>query len=154
MLGIDGVEYALDAETLVIADAESPVAIAGVIGGKSTEVTSATKNILLESAYFDPVIVRRASKKYKVSTDSSYRFERGVDADGVELGSARASNLIAEWSGGKPDSEIFAEGTLKAEAPKRIVLRLDRMESLLGFHVASWRVIKILKDLGCEVGPG
>jgi phenylalanyl-tRNA synthetase beta chain len=154
LLGIDGVEYTLDAETLVIADAESPVAIAGVIGGKNTEVTSSTRNILLESAYFDPVLVRHAAKKYKVSTDSSYRFERGVDADGVELGSARAAGLIAEWSGGKPDAEIFVEGTLKMEAPKRIVLRLDRMETLLGLHVASWRVIKILKELGCEVGPG
>ncbi|MGH7198421.1 MAG: phenylalanine--tRNA ligase subunit beta [Candidatus Omnitrophota bacterium] len=153
-LGIDGVEYTLDAETLVIADAEAPVAIAGVLGGKITEVTPATRNILLESAYFDPVLVRHASKKYKMSTDSSYRFERGVDAEGVELASARAAGLIADWSGGKADAEIFVEGPMKPEAPKRIVLRLDRMESLLGLHVASWRVIKILKELGCEVGPG
>jgi phenylalanyl-tRNA synthetase beta chain len=153
-LGIDGVEYTLDAETLVIADAESPVAIAGVIGGKNTEVTSATRNLLLESAYFDPVLVRHASKKYKISTDSSYRFERGVATEGVELGSSRASGLIAEWSGGKADAELFVEGTMKGETPKRIVLRLERMEALLGLHVASWRVIKILKDLGCEVGPG
>ena len=83
LLGIDGIEYTLDEKILVIADAERAIAIAGVIGGKLTEVTHATKNILLEAAYFDPALVRQAARKCKISTDSSYRFERGVDPAGV-----------------------------------------------------------------------
>ncbi|MBF0533299.1 MAG: phenylalanine--tRNA ligase subunit beta, partial [Candidatus Omnitrophica bacterium] len=97
---IDGAERALDPAILVIADSQRPVAIAGIMGGKATEVTSATKNILLESACFTPVLIRRASRRLSLSTDSSYRFERGVDFTGVARGADRALTLILQAAGG------------------------------------------------------
>ncbi|MDP2942751.1 MAG: phenylalanine--tRNA ligase beta subunit-related protein, partial [Candidatus Omnitrophota bacterium] len=90
IITIDGVKRKLDESILVIADARKPVAIAGVMGGKETEVTFSTKRILSESAYFDPPTIRMAAKKLGISTESSYRFERGVDLDGVVSASNRA----------------------------------------------------------------
>ncbi len=148
-IGIDGIEYVLDEETLVIADAERAIAIAGVMGGRLTEVTSQTRNLLLESAYFDPVRVRRASKKYKLSTESSYRFERGVDLSSVEMASRRAKDLILEWGGGQEVS--FSElNNVKKTKSKKIVLRLPRMRQVLGLDVKAARVSAILKNLGFE----
>src|SRR3989338_8110711 len=97
---IDGAERKLHSSILVIADAKKPVAIAGIMGGKDTEVTEMTKNILLESACFDPILIRRAARALGLFSDSSYRFERGVDLDGVNSGSARATDLILELAGG------------------------------------------------------
>src|SRR3989338_364787 len=100
-LAIDGVEYPLDETTLVIADAKRPISIAGVMGGKLTEVTPSTKNVLLESAYFDPALVRQASRRYKLFSESSYRFERIVDIQRVPAASAREKDLILNWAGGR-----------------------------------------------------
>ncbi len=146
-LGIDGSEYTLDDKILVIADAERPIAIAGVIGGRFTEVTPHTKNILLESAYFDPHAVRRASRFVKVSTDSSYRFERGVDRGNVTAASARARDLILRWAGGAENGNNFQEIKEKRKHSK-ITLRKDRIEKLLGMPVKPSRVSSILKSLG------
>ncbi len=145
-LGIDGVEHELDAETLVIADAERPIAIAGVMGGKLTEVTSSTKNILLESAYFDPALVRQASKKYRISTDSSYRFERGVDPALVKPASARAKELILA-DGGEDASGLVEANTLGSKKAKPVTLRVARVEALLGMKVSQARILGILKSL-------
>ena len=98
---IDGVERSLDPSILVIADEKRPVAIAGIIGGKETEVTPKTKNILLESAYFDPVTIRRAARKLGLASDSSYRFERGVDIAQVKSAAQRALSLMKDLSGGR-----------------------------------------------------
>jgi phenylalanyl-tRNA synthetase beta chain len=91
---IDGVNRKLDSETLVIADKVSPQAIAGIMGAKGSEVGEETKNILLESAYFDPLSIHNTSRKLGLATQSSYRFERGVDLEGVYLSSLRATELI------------------------------------------------------------
>ncbi len=152
-LGIDGVEYALDAKTLVIADAERVIAIAGVIGGKLTEVTSSTKNILLESAYFDPALVRQAARHYKISTDSSYRFERSVDPAGVVAASRRASELIREWGGGTDVSGLVEKNTMPKKKASSIILRVDRVEKLLGLKVSQKRIIGILKTLSLDAKP-
>ena len=150
-LGIDGVEYTLDEKTLVIADAERAIAIAGVIGGRLTEVTSSTKNILLESAYFDPAAVRQAARKYKISTDSSYRFERGVDPMGVAAASRRASELIRGWAGGE-DISGFVEKNYQGKNKLRdIVLHVSRVEQLLGMAVPQKRILAILKTLSLDV---
>ncbi len=101
IITIDGDERVLDESILIIADEQKPVAIAGVMGGKDTEVTEKTKNILLESAYFDPILIRRAARKLGLSSDSSYRFERGVDWDMVKIGAGRAVDLILESAKGK-----------------------------------------------------
>lgn len=145
-LAIDGGEHALDEETLVIADASKPVAIAGVMGGKLTEITPQTKNVLLESAYFDPATVRRATKRYKISTESSYRFERGVDIEKVEEASRRTRDLILEWAGGA-ENGFLTVGTDRVKQSS-ILLRESRIETLLGMKVSLARALQILKRLG------
>lgn len=149
-LAIDGNEYTLDEDTLVIADEERAVAIAGVMGGRLTEVTSATKNILLESAYFDPALVRRASKKYKLSTDSSYRFERSVTLENVEQASRRAADLILKWGGGKETGFISKDFAAKSK-PKSVSVSLCGVSRLLGLNVSAKRASTILKNLGFTV---
>jgi phenylalanyl-tRNA synthetase beta chain len=153
-LGIDGIEYTLDEKTLVIADTEKPVAIAGVMGGKLTEVTDHTKNILLESAFFDLGLVRQASRKYKLSTDSSYRFERGVDPQNVPLASARAKDLIIEWAGGSEAGPMIEKGDSKGSNQKNIVLRISRVEALIGIAIPASKIMSILKSLGFQTKPG
>lgn len=150
LLGIDGQTYELDGETLVIADAEKPVAIAGVIGGKFTEVTDSTKTVLLESAYFDPALVRRAARKYKISTESSYRFERRVNPDAVPAASRRAARLLADWAGGVDTSGLSDKNFLPKKTAGRIALRLSRLEALLGMKVSQKRAIAILKALDLD----
>src|SRR5215212_823640 len=97
---LDGVERELDAQTLVIADAVRAVAVAGVMGGEETEISDATVEVLIESAYFDPQSVRRTSKALGLQTEASYRFERGVDYEGVRRAQARCVALICELAGG------------------------------------------------------
>ena len=151
LLGIDGNEYLLDDKTLVIADGERVIAIAGVIGGKLTEVTGSTKNVLLESAYFDPVSVRYASKKYKITTESSYRFERGVNHENVARASLRASELIREWAGGADVSGLVDKSFYPRKDQKPITLRMRRLERVLGLAIAPNRAAGILKDLSFPV---
>lgn len=149
-LAIDGTEHELDDQTLVIADVERPIALAGVMGGKLTEVTASTKNVLLESAYFDPATVRKASRKYKISSDSSYRFERGVDPAGVAPASRRAAELIGAWSGGQDATGLVAADFRDKKKPKPVTLRVARLEKLLGMPVPQAKVIRILKSLSIQ----
>ena len=97
---LDGVERDLDPETLLICDAEGPVALAGVMGGLDSEVTGSTTRVLLESAYFNPRTIRRTGKRLGLSTEASYRFERGVDPDGVIHALERATQLMCQVGGG------------------------------------------------------
>ena len=101
LVTIDGIERNLCPEILVIADLHAPVALAGIMGGKETEVSGATKNILLEAAVFNPVLVRRGRQKLGLQSDSAYRFERGVDSCGTQAASSRAAELIQKLCGGK-----------------------------------------------------
>lgn len=149
-LALDGVEHTLDDKTLVIADLERVIAIAGVIGGRLTEVTESTKNILLESAYFDPVYVRQASKKYKIKTESSYRFERGVNPENVGRASKRAADLMLEWARGEDVSGLLDKNYLTAKNGKAITLRTERMEKVLGIKVPISRAARILKNLSFQ----
>ncbi len=150
-LGIDGLEYTLDDKTLVIADAERVIAIAGVMGGKLTEVTHETKNILLESACFDLALVRQAAKKYKLSTESSYRFERGVNPELVSKASKRAAELILEWAGGVDTFGLLDKNFSSHKKEPDVTLRLDRMEMLLGMKISASRTTQILKSLSLTV---
>lgn len=146
-LTISGVELTLEEKTLVIADEMKVIAIAGVIGGKNSEVSTATKNILLESAYFDPVVVRQAARQYKIATDSSYRFERGVNPGNVGLASARARDLISLWAKGE-DRGGVAVGALPKNPFKPIAVRVARVKLILGIEVKPSRILTILKALG------
>jgi len=151
LLGIDGVQYELDESVLVIADAERPIAMAGVIGGKLTEVTENTRNILLESAYFDPTLVRQASRRFKVFTQSSYRFERGVDCENVAFASARVRDLILQWGGGMEAGKMIDQVSSIPHLEKDIPLCASRVEKLLGFKISAPRIRKTLSQLGFVV---
>ena len=150
---IDGTERALDGSMLVIADSAVPVAIAGVMGGVRTEVGLSTKNILLEAAYFDPISVRRTSRKLALSSESSYRFERKVDIDNIKYASDRATQLILEVVGGRAGKYIDIG---KTRSEKRIIaLDPDRLNKLLGVKIPGLKIKNILMSLGlkaCQKG--
>ncbi len=151
IITIDGVLRKLDPSILVIADEKRPVAIAGIMGGKDTEVTTATKNILLESAYFDPLVIRRACRHLGISSDSSYRFERSVDMDNVEAGAHRAAGLIKNYSGGSTKSycDLYPGKTKKRK--QTIRLKKKDVDQLLGFDVPVWRMEALLKKMDFKV---
>ncbi|MCC7203645.1 MAG: phenylalanine--tRNA ligase subunit beta [Phycisphaeraceae bacterium] len=148
---IDQSKHKLGASMLVIADAEKPVALAGVMGGLESEVSAATKDVLLESAVFDPLSVRKASRALRLMSDSSYRFERGVDVAGVERASRRAAWLIAELAGGE-----LAEGVIRVgvgdPAPRRVTMRVARCQALTGVEIPAGRMVELLGKIGvCPV---
>jgi phenylalanyl-tRNA synthetase beta chain len=149
MRAIDGLERALDNDMLVIADNKNPVAIAGVMGGIDAEVSPQTKNILLEAAYFDPISIRRTSRKLALSTDSSYRFERKVNIDNIENASARAAQLILEMAQGEAGE--FVDTGYARPAGKKITLRLDRLNKIIGVEISPAKTKSILTSLGLKI---
>jgi len=151
IITIDGEERTLDPSILIIADGKRPVAIAGIMGGLHTEVSKGTKNILLESAYFDTVLIRRAARKLGLTSESSYRFERGVDMDIVESGAHRALSLIKEVAGGQIEQryDLFP----KQNKAKTLTLRVSQneMNTLLGADIPASRSKTILQKLNFSV---
>jgi len=143
---IDGHERKLTPGMLVIADAEKPVALAGVMGGLHTEVSNQTANVLLESARFDPLSVRRTARALAMKSDSSYRFERGIDPTLARRASLRAAQLILETAGGELLSGVAEAGSEKAQ-PKRVTLRLERMRRLLGTDISADDAVDALRRL-------
>ena len=153
-LALDGKSYALAAEDIVIADDAQVVALAGVMGGSESGVTETTTEIILESAYFDPATIRRTSRRLGLSSDSSYRFERGVHLDGVDRASLCAAKYIAEICGASAvslaaeagHSTILAQRNVHRAA---IALRSTRVAALLGVVVSEERIAQILTGFGC-----
>lgn len=150
---IDGVNRKLDESILVIADARKPVAIAGIMGGIQTEVTGNTKNILLESAFFDPVTIRRASRKLGISTESNYRFERRVDTENVLFSSCRGAYLYKEICGGDI-SEPFLDVNYIKSGTRAIQISVANIERLVGLKISALQIKNILQNLGFTVKPG
>jgi phenylalanyl-tRNA synthetase beta chain len=150
IITIDGIERKLDPSILVIADAQKPVAIAGIMGGQDTQITQATKNILLESAHFDMGLIRRASRTLGLRSDSSYRFERNVNFDGVLTGANRATDLLLSLSGGRLSGrgEVAAQGQSVAT---KVKVKSSDIESLLGVEVTPLKVKTWLSRLGFKV---
>jgi phenylalanyl-tRNA synthetase beta chain len=147
---LDGVPRTLDADDLVIADAEGPSALAGVMGGAVSEIHEGTTRVLLEAAYFSPRGVRRTSRRQGLSSDSSYRFERGVDFGGLERALDRATSLTAELGGGAVvRGAIHARGALPSVPALR--LRSSRLDALLGTAVPFAEATAILDRLGLRV---
>ena len=146
---IDGIERSLDGDILVIADDKSPVAIAGIMGGAHTEVGLATKNILLEAAYFDPISIRRTSRRLALSTESSYRFERRVDIENIDCARDRATQLILKLAGAQT-GEFIDIGKV-ALYKKNINLRLDRLNKIIGTEIPLAKVKAILVSLDLKV---
>lgn len=147
---LDEEERTLDPDDLVIADATHAVAIAGVVGGKDTEVSEATTDILLESAYFDPVSILRTSKRHGIRTEASARFERGMDPGAVDQAAAYAASLISDWAGGE-----VATGTIdrypEPRRPVAVSLRPERANLVLGTRLSSDQMTSALSRLGFEV---
>jgi phenylalanyl-tRNA synthetase beta chain len=148
---IDAEQRMLNPDILVIADEERPVAVAGVMGSKDTEVTEATKNILLEAAVFNPIIVRRGRRNLGIQSESSYRFERGVNLEIVDNASWQAAELIQDFAGG---SCVFAKssGATKTKR-KSIVLGLSAVNKILGINIPASKIKKILSSLEFKTNP-
>ncbi|MBU2540287.1 MAG: phenylalanine--tRNA ligase subunit beta [Candidatus Omnitrophica bacterium] len=149
---IDGETRQLSCEILVIADRLGPIAIAGVMGGKDSEVDSSTKRLLLESAYFDPITIRTSRQKLGLNTESSYRFERDVNLCGVSKAQERVADLILKTSPKARCSRIFAAAAAKPKN-KEVTLKLDCLyvNKLLGTDLAKETIVKILKRLEFSV---
>lgn len=146
MITLDGVERLLNPSILVIADAKRPVAIAGLMGGAETEVTAKTKNVLLESAYFDPILIRRAGRALGLASDSSYRFERGVNLSGVNVTACRAINLMTDLAGATLTGyrDVFVK---KAPTKKKVSINLETINHFLGASIPASQAKKILTQL-------
>ncbi|MCF8243495.1 MAG: phenylalanine--tRNA ligase subunit beta, partial [Melioribacteraceae bacterium] len=150
---LDSKERKLLPTDLMICDGQKSVAIAGVMGGENSEVTTETKNILIESAFFNPASIRKTAKHLGLSTDASYRFERGTDPEIVVLAAERAAQLIAELSGGK-----ILNGTIDQYPDKiqhrKVKLRYLRITKILGYEIPNEEVKRILSNLSLEIIDG
>jgi phenylalanyl-tRNA synthetase beta chain len=149
-VSLDGQIRRLRGDMLMIWDAKKPVAVAGVMGGENSEVRPTTTSVLLESAYFDPMSIRRTAKALGMNTEASRRFERGVDPEGCPRAADRAAKLIAELAGGK-----VARGSLDVYpnpfTPREIRLRVSRVNELLGTQLTSGDVAEALRSLSLQV---
>ncbi len=147
---LDGQDRELTPGTLLICDPTGPVALAGVMGGESTEVSDATVNVLLESACFDPATTSRTSRSLGLVSEASMRFERGVDRTGCVAAIDRAAALIAELGGGE-----VAPGVVDVfpgpRTPHALTLRSHRLDAILGVKIDAEEVVRILTALGCTV---
>lgn len=143
---LDDTKRPLKKDMLLIWDAEKPVAIAGVMGGQNTEVSGSTVNVLLESAYFKPASVRRTSKSLNLSTESSYRFERGVDFNGVIPALDRAAQLIAEIAGGTVSG--LTDSCPEPFRPRRISFTFKKVVSYIGAEIDETFIMNTLHNLG------
>ena len=147
---LDGIERALEPDMLVIADAERPQAIGGVMGGASSEIGTDTRLIVLESAYFKPASVRRTSKRLGLKTEASSRFERGADVNGAPAAIARAAALLQQIGAAQPVGPMI-DRYPSPQPPLTLTLRASRIERVLGVAVPDASVPGILLPLGFSV---
>ena len=149
---LDGIDRKLSAEDLIIADANHPVALAGVMGGFDTMITEKTKNILIESAWFDPVAVRKTAKRHGLHTDASHRFERGADYGATPLACSLVAQRIIESGAGELDGDVIdAVAREIDQAP--VALRISQVHRILGSKLETHEIVAILKRLGFELVP-
>jgi phenylalanyl-tRNA synthetase beta chain len=148
---LDGVQRKLDGEMLVIADGERAVAVAGVMGGEDSEISNATKDVLIESAYFDPASVRRTAKLLGLHTEASHRFERGTDPEGVIAAQDRCVALICELAGGVATEDAL-DVYPKPIGVRKVTLRPPRVEAITSLNVALDEMLRILTALGFDLG--
>lgn len=147
---LDDVERTLTADDLMICDTEKPLCIAGVFGGINSGVSEATKNIFLESAYFNAVSVRKTSKRFALKTDASFRFERGTDPEITVTALKKAALLIQEIAGGHITSEIF-DNYPNPVAPFNVELTFNHVQKLIGKEISKEEIASIIKALGIAV---
>jgi phenylalanyl-tRNA synthetase beta chain len=149
LVAINNKTYELASDMLVIADAERPVGLAGVMGGLDTEIGPGTKNILIEAAQFDAMCVRKTARALGLFSPSSYRFERPIDPEGTEWASSRCAELILETAGGTLHPGMIDVGSKRPER-STITLRLDQIPRVLGINIDRSAVERILEALGLE----
>lgn len=143
---LDGTERTLKGHELMICNAEEPMCIAGVFGGKDSGVNASTKSIFLEAAYFDPIVVRKGAKAHALNTDSSFRFERGIDPNTTIIALKKAVLLLQEFAGATIASSI--DDLYPTAVPNhRVKLRLGKVEELLGVKIPDEDIKKILENL-------
>lgn len=146
---LDDVERDVPAGSLFICDGQKPVAIAGIMGGVNSEINEATSDILIESAWFNPVSVRKTSKQIALQSDSSYRFERGVDPTITRSAALRCAELIREWAGGEIEFPVV-DVHPKPYEPAEVTLRLERLNQITGMEFDAETPVRILGRLGFQ----
>lgn len=148
---LDGKEIELVEDTLLISDKKRPLALAGIMGGQDSGISDSTKNLFLECAYFNPISISGKARDYGLQTDSSHRFERGVNPESLHLAMERATGLLLDIVGGDagPISEVSSEEHLPVCKP--IILRSDRISRLLGIKLPDAEIQEILERLGMSV---
>ena len=149
LVDLDGRSLALTPDMLVIADEARPVALAGVIGGQASGITESTRDVFIESANFDPVSIRKTSKALGVSTDASYRFERGADVGFAPQAALMAASLLTQMGGRA--SRGLVDRFPKPPKPRTVRLRLRRIAELLGVNVPESFVVEVLGRLGFRI---
>ena len=149
---LDGVQRKLSTEDLVVADARKPVSLAGVMGGFDTMITDKTRNILIESAWWDPGIIRKMSRRHGLHTDASHRFERGADFESTVLSCDRVAELILESAGGELSGGLTDVIARQVDlAP--VALHLSEVHRILGEKLETNEIFRLLKQLGFELMP-
>lgn len=148
---LDGSEAELNADTLVVADHNKALAIAGIFGGEESGVTTETKDVLIECAFFAPDHIRGRARNYGLHTDSSMRFERGVDYALQASAMERATQLLVEICGGEVAPVVAVESEADLPKPNKVALRRTKLDNLLGHHIADADVVEILERLGLTV---
>jgi phenylalanyl-tRNA synthetase beta chain len=149
---LDGVERTLASEDLVVADAKRPVGLAGVMGGYDTMITEKTKNIVIESAWWDPAIVRKMSRRHGLHTDASHRFERGADFESTIVSCDLVAEMILQSGGGELHGDLVDVVARKMDQAL-IVLRVAEVWRILGSKLKEAEMLRILKRLGFECVP-
>jgi phenylalanyl-tRNA synthetase beta chain len=149
---LDGIERKLTSEDLVVCDAKKPVGLAGVMGGYDTMITDKTRNIVIESAWWDPITVRKMSRRHSLHTDASHRFERGADFESTVLSCDRVAELILQSGGGELQGDAVDVVARKMDQAL-IVLRVAEVWRILGSKVKEADMLRILKRLGFECVP-
>jgi len=147
---LDGKEHKLTADTLMICDAEKPVAVAGVMGGENSEISDSTSRVLLESACFNPVSIRKTAKRLGANSDASHRFERGVDPEGTVYALKRAAGLMAEVSGATLINGLIDEHPIPSE-PQAIELNATKANHHLGTNLSPAEMQGFLESVGFAV---
>nr|WP_314560824.1 phenylalanine--tRNA ligase subunit beta [uncultured Capnocytophaga sp.] len=147
---LDGVQRILSSEDIMICDAEKPLCIAGVLGGENSGVSYSTRNVFLESAYFDPVAVRKTAKRHSISTDASYRFERGINIEDCKYALMYAAVLIENIAGGVISSDVIDFYPKKME-DFQVFLAFDKVDKLIGQKIPHDTIKSILHSLDIKV---
>ena len=147
---LDDVERELHEDDLMICDAEKPMCIAGVFGGVFSGVTENTTSIFLESAYFDPISIRKTAKRHGLNTDASFRFERGIDIELAEYALKRAASLIKEVAGGEISSEVVDLYPVK-QIDRQVFLSFDKINNLIGQEIPRDTIKSILTSLEIKI---